>query len=53
MGSKIHPPIVAVFGKNLAVLEVWDLVTLDFIDFIDIIRKGKQKCLDPYMSPQH
>ena len=28
MGSKIHPPIVAVFGKNLAVLEVWDLVTL-------------------------
>ena len=28
MGSKIHPPIVAVFGKNLAVLELWDLVTL-------------------------
>ena len=29
MGSKIHPPIVAVFGKNLAVLELWDLVTLE------------------------
>ena len=28
MGSKIYPPIVAVFGKNLAVLELWDLVTL-------------------------
>ena len=28
MGSKIHPPIVAVCGKNLAVLELWDLVTL-------------------------
>ena len=29
LGSKIHPPIVAVFGKNLAVLELWDLVTLN------------------------
>ena len=36
MGSKIHPPIVAVCGKNLAVLELWDLVTLDGEDETDL-----------------
>ena len=39
MGSKICPPNVAIFGKNLAVWELRDLVTLFLTKYLAVHRQ--------------